>query len=51
MKILGSGTLAWFDCFTDDMLIVSMVENQQNNKDGGTHYLMGKIKSVLESLK
>ena len=50
MKILGSGTLAWFDCFTDDVLIISMVENEQNNRDGGTHYLMEKIKNVLESL-
>ena len=37
-----SGTLGWFDCFTvdrqngNDMLIISMVENVQDNSDGGS---------------
>lgn len=36
-----SGTLGWFNCFTvdnssgEDILVVSMVENIQNNADGG----------------
>ena len=39
-----SGTLGWFDCFTvgrsqGDLLMVGMVENTQNNNDGGSHYL------------
>ena len=51
-----NGTLAWFDCFTvdksngNDILIISMLENEQNNPDGGTHYLMGKNKDVLKSI-
>ena len=49
-----SGTLGWFDCFTidrpngDDMLIVSMVENKQNNAEGGSHYLISKIRTLFE---
>lgn len=48
----NSGTLGWFDCFTTDrsgqnLLIVGMVENTQNNSDGGSHYVIKKIKSVL----
>lgn len=49
-----SGTLGWFDCFTinnssgDDMLIISMVENVQNNRDGGSHYLIKKIRTLFE---
>lgn len=48
-----SGTLGWFDCFTieknDDynLLIISMVENSQNNVNGGSHYLIKKIKNIL----
>ena len=48
-----SGTLGWFDCFTvnnssgDDILIISMVENVQNNRDGGSHYLIKKIKTLF----
>lgn len=48
-----SGTLGWFDCFTidnnsgKDMLIISMVENVQDNRDGGSHYLINKIRTVL----
>lgn len=48
-----SGTLGWFDCFTlnnssgDDMLIISMVENVQNNRDGGSHYLIKKIRTLF----
>lgn len=48
-----SGTLGWFDCFTinnssgKDMLIISMVENTQNNSDGGSHYLIKKIRTIL----
>lgn len=38
-----SGTLGWFNCFSDDMLIVSMVENIQDNRDGGSHYLIKKL--------
>ena len=50
--IIGSGTLAWFDCFTEnkaggDILIISMVENTQNNPNGGTKLLMEKIKTVM----
>ena len=47
-----SGTLGWFDCFTvnksdgTDMLIISMVENIQDNADGGSHYLIKKIKNL-----
>lgn len=49
-----SGTLGWFDCFTvdrqngDDMLIISMVENIQDNSDGGSHYLIKKIRTLFE---
>ncbi len=42
-----SGTLGWFNCFTDDLLIVSMVENKQENQDGGSHYLIKKIRSII----
>lgn len=48
-----SGTLGWFDCFTinktdgNDLLIISMVENEQNNQDGGSHYLIKKIKTLF----
>lgn len=42
-----SGTLGWFDCFTDDLLVISMVENKQNNQDGGSHYLIQKIRSLF----
>ena len=42
-----SGTLGWFNCFSDDMLIVSMVENIQDNRDGGSHYLIKKIKTLF----
>ena len=48
-----SGTLGWFDCFTinepsgNDLLIVSMVENVQNNTDGGSHYLIRKIRTLF----
>ncbi len=48
-----SGTLGWFDCFTinrkdsNDLLIISMVENVQNNRDGGSHYLIKKIKTLF----
>lgn len=48
-----SGTLGWFDCFTinnpsgKDMLIISMVENTQNNSDGGSHYLIKKIRTLF----
>ena len=48
-----SGTLGWFDCFTinnpsgTDMLIISMVENTQNNRDGGSHYLIKKIRTLF----
>ena len=49
-----SGTLGWFDCYTinrqngTDMLIISMVENVQNNSDGGSHYLIRKIRTLFE---
>ena len=48
-----SGTLGWFDCFTvnntsgNDMLIISMIENTQNNRDGGSHYLIKKIRTLF----
>lgn len=47
-----SGTLGWFDCFTinneqEDLLIISMVENIQNNSDGGSHYLIKKIRTIF----
>ena len=46
-----SGTLGWFNCYTinrqgGDLLIVSMVENVQDNTDGGSHYLIKKIKNL-----
>lgn len=47
------GLLGWFDCFTvnnpsgNDMLIISMVENTQNNGNGGSHYLIKKIKTLF----
>lgn len=50
-----SGTLGWFDCFTinnqsgNDMLVISMVENVQNNSDGGSHYLIKKIRTLLQT--
>lgn len=54
MSDTDSGTLGWFDCFTinnssgNDMLIISMVENTQNNSDGGSHYLIKKIRTLFE---
>ena len=47
-----SGTLGWFNCYTinrqgGDLLIVSMVENVQDNADGGSHYLIKKIKVLF----
>lgn len=47
-----SGTLGWFNCFTinkqgGDLLIVSMVENTQNNSAGGSHYLIKKIRTLF----
>lgn len=48
-----SGTLGWFDCFTIDrgegnnLLIISMVENIQNNSEGGSHYLIKKIRTLF----
>ncbi len=50
-----SGTLGWFDCFTinnsngNDLLIISMVENIQDNRDGGSHYLIKKIKTIMSN--
>ena len=49
-----SGTLGWFDCFTvgrsqGDLLMVGMVENTQNNNDGGSHYIISKMKTILQS--
>ena len=47
------GLLGWFDYFTvnnpsgNDMLIISMVENTQNNGNGGSHYLIKKIKTLF----
>lgn len=49
-----SGTLGWFNCFTTDetngnnLLIISMIENKQENQDGGSHYLIQKIKNILQ---
>lgn len=49
-----SGTLGWFNCFTinnpsgRDMLIIGMVENVQNNSQGGSHYVIKKIKTILK---
>lgn len=48
-----SGTLGWFDCFniTDDkdkqILVIGMIENTQNNSDGGSHYLIKKIRTIF----
>lgn len=48
-----SGTLGWFNCFTinrgegNNLLIVSMVENIQDNSDGGSHYLIQKIRNIM----
>lgn len=48
-----SGTLGWFNCFTvdrqngNDLLIISMVENVQDNRDGGSHYLIQKIRKLF----
>ncbi len=48
-----SGTLGWFNCFTinrsdgEDLLIVSMVENTQDNSQGGSHYLIKKIRNLF----
>ena len=53
MRILKAGTLGWFDCFTVDrqdgenMLIISMVENVQDNQEGGSHYLISKIRTLF----
>jgi hypothetical protein len=43
----------WFNCITlnrkeGNLLIVGMVENVQNNSSGGSHYVISKIKNVLE---
>mgnify|MGYP001850864168 FL=1 len=48
-----SGTLGWFNCFTvgrsqGDLLMVGMVENTQNNADGGSHYIISKMKAILQ---
>ena len=48
-----SGTLGWFNCFTvgrsqGDLLTVGMVENTQNNADGGSHYIISKMKAILQ---
>ena len=49
-----SGTLGWFDCFTlnegdqKNMLIISMVENVQDNTSGGSHYLIQKIRTLFQ---
>ena len=48
-----SGTLGWFNCFTtdqgdNDKLIIGMVENVQNNSDGGSHYLIKMIRKLFE---
>lgn len=54
MSDTDSGTLGWFDCFTinnpsgNDMLIISMVENVQNNSSGGSHYLIKKIRTIVQ---
>ena len=50
-----SGTLGWFNCFTDyenqsnNLLIIGMVENVQNNTNGGSHYLINKIRNLIET--
>ena len=47
------GLLGWFDCFTlnnpsgNDMLIIRIVENTQSNGNGGSHYLIKKIKTLF----
>lgn len=46
----NSGTLGWFNCFTvenNNLLVVSMVENVQNNSSGGSHYLIPMIKKLF----
>ena len=48
-----SGTLGWFDCFTTnqgekDILVISMVENVQDNAEGGSHYLIKMIRTLFE---
>ncbi len=48
-----SGTLGWFDCFTtdqgeNDILVIGMIENVQDNTDGGSHYLISMIKTLFE---
>ena len=48
-----SGTLGWFDCFTtdqgeNDILVISMVENVQDNTEGGSHYLIKMIRTLFE---
>ena len=47
-----SGTLGWFNCFTTNrqngnLLIVGMVENTQANSNGGSHYVISKIRNIL----
>ena len=49
----ASGPLGWFDCFTvgngnNDMLVIGMVENIQDNADGGSHYLIKMIRTLFE---
>ena len=48
-----SGTLGWFDCFTtnqenNDILVIGMVENVQDNTEGGSHYLIKMIRTLFE---
>ena len=48
-----SGTLGWFNCFTigrsqGDLLMVGMVENTQNKSSGGSHYIISKMKAILQ---
>ena len=48
-----SGTLGWFDCFTtnqgdNDILVIGMVENIQDNNEGGSHYLIKMIRTLFE---
>ena len=46
--------LGWFNCFTindypkDDLLIISMVEDMDTDDNGGSHYLIQKIKTLFE---
>lgn len=47
-----SGTLGWFNCYTlnrtnKNLLIVGMVENAQDNSDGGSHYVIKKIRNII----